>query len=219
MFIFSNKNQKVLGCFSDHLNDVSGCFEKFSEFFGLLFSEDSPDRNALQSLKTAIDNYEDAADRELRHIVDLLSQSFLPATRSELISLVVSTDEVANQCQEIARQVYLEKMEIPKVLHADILEIISITKRQLDLMYGAVDKLLNEYNVIFKDRKILDDIRSEESMVDNIEHMLHERIFELDISLCEKVYYRTLICDMCQISDIIEDISDQIQVMLVERES
>jgi predicted phosphate transport protein (TIGR00153 family) len=219
MFIFSNKNQKVLGCFSDHLNDVSGCFEKFSEFFGLLFSEDSPDRNALQSLKTAIDNCEDAADRELRHIVDLLSQSFLPATRSELISLVVSTDEVANQCQEIARQVYLEKMEIPKVLHADILEIISITKRQLDLMYGAVDKLLNEYNVIFKDRKILDDIRSEESMVDNIEHMLHERIFELDISLCEKVYYRTLICDMCQISDIIEDISDQIQVMLVERES
>ena len=95
----------------------------------------------------------------------------------------------------------------------------SFTKRQLDLMYGAVDKLLNEYNVIFKDRKILDDIRSEESMVDNIEHMLHERIFELDISLCEKVYYRTLICDLCQISDIIEDISDQIQVMLVERES
>jgi uncharacterized protein Yka (UPF0111/DUF47 family) len=110
-------------------------------------------------------------------------------------------------------------MRVPSVLHSDVLEIIAITKRQLDMLCGALDKLLSEYHELFRNRKILDDIRSEESMVDNIEHMLHERVFELDMPLCEKVYYRTLICDICQISDIIEDISDQIQVMLVERET
>ncbi len=49
--------------------------------------------------------------------------------------------------------------------------------------------------------------------------MLHSRIFSLDIPLYEKVYYKEIVENICQISDIIEDISDQIQVMLIEREA
>lgn len=44
-------------------------------------------------------------------------------------------------------------------------------------------------------------------------------MFDLDISLCEKIYYRDLIEDICDLSDVIEDIADQIQIMLVEREA
>ena len=49
--------------------------------------------------------------------------------------------------------------------------------------------------------------------------MLHTRVFELDLSLCEKIYYRDLIEDICDLSDTIEDIADQIQIMLIEREA
>lgn len=218
MLIFNNKNPKVAKCFADHHEDVVGCLEKFEEFIKASFAA-TPDKDKMSSLKTAVDNCENAADGELRHVVDLMSESFLPATRSSLISIVQSTDEVANICQEVTRQIMLEKIALPASLHDDVLEIISITKAQLAILYVAIEKLFNDYKSIFNDRKILDDIRSEESKVDSIEAMLHTRVFELDLSLCEKIYYRDLIEDICDLSDTIEDIADQIQIMLIEREA
>ena len=218
MFIFSNKNPKLSKCFSDHREDVVTCFGKFEEFFKVLFSE-NPDATALQSIKIAVDNSENAADGELRHVVDLLSDSFLPTTRTHLITLVQSTDDVANLCQEIVRHVMLEKIDFPKSVRADLLEIIAITKGQLSILYTAVDQLINNFKELNDNRKVLDDVRAEESKVDNIQAALHERIFTLDISLAEKVYYRDMMEHICDLSDMIEDISDKIQIMLVEREA
>ena len=218
MLIFSNKNPKISKCFADHSQDVANCYEKFEEFFKILFSE-NPDKNALQSAKTAVDTFESAADAELRHVVDSMSGAFLPVTRKNLITIVQCTDEVANECQEIVREVWLENIQVPTVIRKDLLDIISITKGQLVILYDAVGKLLNDYKELNDNRKILDDIRAEEHRVDGIEAMLHARIFELDLSLCEKIYYKDLLENVCNISDIIEDISDQIQVMLVEREA
>ena len=98
-----------------------------------------------------------------------------------------------------------------------MLEIIDITRGQLDILYKAVDKLLNNFSDLLKNKKILDDIRREESRVDNIEEMLHERIFEMDLSLTEKIYYRDLVSRIGQISDIIEDLSDRMHIMLIKR--
>ena len=218
MLIFSNKNPKLSKCFSDHREDVLNCYGKFEEFFKVLFS-DNPDPVALQSIKTVVDNCENAADGELRHVVDLLSDSFLPTTRTHLITLVQSTDDVANLCQEIVRHVMLEKIVFPASIRADLLEIIAITKTQLAILYKAVDLLINDYKTLNNDRKVLDDVRSEESKVDNIQAALHQRIFALDISLAEKVYYRDMMEHICDLSDMIEDISDKIQIMLVEREA
>ena len=195
MFIFSNKNPKLSKCFSDHREDVVTCFGKFEEFFKVLFSE-NPDATALQSIKIAVDNSENAADGELRHVVDLLSDSFLPTTRTHLITLVQSTDDVANLCQEIVRHVMLEKIVFPASIRADLLEIIAITKGQLSILYTAVDQLINNFKELNDNRKVLD-----------------------DISLAEKVYYRDMMEHICDLSDMIEDISDKIQIMLVEREA
>ena len=218
MLIFSNKNPKLSKCFSDHREDVVNCFGKFEEFFKVLFS-DNPDPATLQSLKIAVDNCENAADGELRHVVDLLSDSFLPTTRTHLITVVQTTDDVANLCQEIVRHIMLEKVELPTSIRADLLEIIAITKTQLSILYNAVDLLINDFKTLNNDRKVLDDVRAEESTVDNIQAALHERIFNLDISLAEKVYFRDMMEHICDLSDMIEDISDKIQIMLVEREA
>ena len=218
MLIFSNKNPKLSKCFSDHREDVVNCFGKFEEFFKVLFS-DNPDPATLQSLKIAVDNCENAADGELRHVVDLLSDSFLPTTRTHLITVVQTTDDVANLCQEIVRHIMLEKVELPTSIRADLLEIIAITKTQLSILYNAVDLLINDFKTLNNDRKVLDDVRAEESKVDNIQAALHERIFNLDISLAEKVYFRDMMEYICDLSDMIEDISDKIQIMLVEREA
>jgi len=217
MLIYNNKNPKLSKCFTDHQSDVVECLNKFEEYLKALFSGASLDQ--LKSMKVAIDNCEHAADEELRHVVDLLSDFFLPTTRSNLIAIVQSTDSVANISQSIARRITIEKAHLPECVHSDILEIVKISKVQLDILYRSVDLLLNNYKKIFKDRKILDDIRAEESKIDSIEQMLYERIFDLDLPLYEKIYYRDFVAHICNISDVIEDIADKIQIMLVERES
>lgn len=218
MIKFSKKDDRVQKCFDDHHNSVAECLEDLEQFLKELFSENC-DKNKLESIYVSIDSSESAADTELRHIVDLMSGTFLPQTRSNLIAIVQNTDDVANACQSIARRILLEKIQLPREIHNDILEIIEITRGQLDILYTAVGKLINNFGGLLKNKKILDDIRREESRVDNIEEMLHERIFEMDITLMEKVYYRDLVARICQISDIIEDLSDRMQIMLVEREA
>jgi predicted phosphate transport protein (TIGR00153 family) len=218
MLIFNNKNPKVSKCFADHHEDVVSCLEKFEEFMKESFAENA-NKDKLISLKAAVDNCENAADGELRHVVDLLSDSFLPTTRTHMITLVQSTDDVANLCQEIVRHVMLEKIQFPAAIREDLLEIIAITKVQLSILYKAVDLLINDFKTLNDDRKVLDDVRAEESKVDNIQAALHERIFTLDISLAEKVYYRDMMEHICDLSDMIEDISDKIQIMLIEREA
>lgn len=218
MLIFSKKNDKISKYFYAHQEDVADCFESFEDFFKVLFS-DNADRNALESIKVSVDDHEAAADQELIHIVNTMRETYLPATRKNLISLAQSTDHVANKCEAIVRKVFLEKIQLPKEVHADVLEIIAVTEDQIRILYKAVDKLLNDYKGLDKDRKILDDVRTEESRVDRIEAMLHERIFEMDLPLFEKVYYWGVIDSICDLSDSIENIADDIQIMLIEREA
>ena len=218
MLIFSNKNPKLSLYFSDHHEDVLNCFGKFEEFFKILFSDNS-DPAVLQSVKTVVDNCEAAADGALRRVVDQLSDSFLPITRTHLITLVQCTDDVANLCQEIVRHVMLEKIDFPTPIRADLLEVIAITKTQLTILYKAIDLLINDYKTLNNDRRVLDDVRHEESKVDHIQARMHGCIFSLDISLAEKVYYRDIMERICELSDMIENISDKIQIMLIEREA
>lgn len=218
MKIFGKNDQRVWNCFEDHHHSVAECLDDLEVFFKELFS-DNCDKHKLESVYVSIDSSESAADNELRHIVDIMSGAFLPQTRSNLIAIVQNTDDVANACQSIARRVLLENIQLPKEVHGDVLEIIEITKGQLVILYKAIDKLINNFGGLLKNKKILDDIRREESRVDNIEEMLHERIFGMDLSLTEKIYYRDIVTRICQISDIIEDLSDRMQIMLVEREA
>ncbi|MBO5222374.1 MAG: DUF47 family protein [Clostridia bacterium] len=218
MLIFSKKNDKISKYFYAQQEDVADCFEKFEDFFKLLFSEDAT-RNALESAKVAVDNAENAADEELIRIVNSMKETFLPATRKNLISLAQATDSIANKCQSIVRKVYLEKIMLPEDVRSDLLQIIATTEDQVRLLYKAIDKLLNDYAGLDKDRKVLYDIRDEESRVDKIEAMLHERMFAADLPLFEKVYYWDVVEKVCNISDLIENIADQIQVMLIEREA
>ena len=115
MFTFTKKNDKIAKCFYDHFEHVEESLENLEKFFEVLFSE-KPDRNMLESLKTAIDNDEGAADQDLRRVVDAMSGAFLPTTRKNLISIVESTDEIANNCQNIARQIFHEKIVFPEEL-------------------------------------------------------------------------------------------------------
>jgi uncharacterized protein Yka (UPF0111/DUF47 family) len=72
---------------------------------------------------------------------------------------------------------------------------------------------------MLKDHSILDEIRACESKVDAIEHKLYQNIFAMDLDLAHQMQLSTHVEGVCDLSDIIENIADQIQIMIVEREA
>ena len=79
--------------------------------------------------------------------------------------------------------------------------------------------LFSKMNALQKDPSILDNIRALESKIDRIEDKLQEEIFTMDISLAEKMQISHVVELLCDLSDIIEDIADKIQIMLIARKA
>ena len=77
--------------------------------------------------------------------------------------------------------------------------------------------MFSDFNSLLKDRKLLDDIRAQESRVDVIEQNLYKQIFSMNIGLAERTQIAKFIELICDISDIIENIADKIQIMLITR--
>ena len=98
-------------------------------------------------------------------------------------------------------------------------EIFDITKQQFELLEESISLLFSKLNVLTNDPAILDRIRALESMVDAIEDALNDEIYESDMALAEKMQFSGVVDQLCDISDIIEDIADKIQIMLIARKA
>ena len=99
------------------------------------------------------------------------------------------------------------------------MKIIAITREQFNVLKKSVLQLFMNFSDLLKDHKILDDIRAYESQVDAIEQSLYKKVFVLDMGLAERVQLAKMIEYLSDISDIIENIADKIQIMLITRKA
>ena len=79
--------------------------------------------------------------------------------------------------------------------------------------------LFSKMKALQKDKSLLERIRILESEVDDLEMSVSKKIFAQDIELAAKMQFFQLIQKFCDISDVIEDIADKIQIMLIAREA
>ena len=100
-----------------------------------------------------------------------------------------------------------------------MLNIIAISREQFDILRKSISLLFSDFGSLLKDHSILDEIRKHESKVDAIEESLYERIFKMDISLAEKMQMKEFTDNISDLSDIIENLADKIQIMLVTRKA
>jgi predicted phosphate transport protein (TIGR00153 family) len=153
-------------------------------------------------------------------MIDSLSTgSYLPSTREDLINIATSCDRVANKCEHVAKVIVMQKIRLPEAFAEDVMKILSITHEQFEILEQSISMLFGKLNAFMKDHSSLDKIRDLESKVDNIEDDLTERIFNLDMELAAKVQLAHLVELICDLSDVIEDIADKIQIMLITRKA
>ena len=219
MFNHKIKNNPVHMLIMDQINDVENCLIQF-ESFVRASSAPNVSFDTLKTLADGICAAEDTADRSLRKMIDSLGgSSFLNATRQDLISIATGCDAIANKCESYAKMSVFQQFVFPAEYSEDLLNIISISREQFEVLRKSISLLFSDFGSLLKDHSILDEIRKHESSVDSIEENLYERIFKMDISLAEKMQMKEFADNIAEISDIVENLADKIQIMLVTRKA
>lgn len=203
----------------EQIKDVEESLIKFECFLGAALTPGTV-HETLKALCKEVEASENDADCSLRRMIDSLSTySFLPSTREDLIAIAVSCDKIANKGETIARQMTAQKFVFPAGFEEDIKEILAITRGQFALLEESISRLFSKMSELIQNHEILDRIRAEESKVDVIEYKLNERIFDMDFELAKQVQIAHFVEYICDLSDIIENIADRIQIMLITRKS
>ena len=211
-------NTKVSDLILEQLKDVEGCLINFENFMRAATTKDAK-IETLRSLHEGVHQMENAADRSLTTMIESLGGAYLPATREDLITVATSCDRVANKCEHISMMMVFQKFVFPEEFNEDIMQILKITRDEFELLEKAIDKLFSNLSAFIKDHSILKQIRSEEAKVDRIEGALYEKIYNLDLPLAEQRQLGDFVEWVADISDIIENIADNIQIMLITRKA
>ena len=214
-----NKNSDSHALIMAQIQDVENCLVAFESFMRAATTPGTP-LATLRSLREAVGAAENEADISLRAMIDSLSEgAYLPSTREDLIAIATSCDNIANKCESIADLVVIFKFVFPPEFAKDCEAIFDITKKQFALLENSISMLFSKLNVLQKDASILDEIRSLESEIDKIEFKVDEEIFNGDLAPLAKMQFFDIVKYLCDVSDIIEDIADKIQIMLIARKA
>ncbi len=216
MAIFK-KGNNVSALIMEQIKDVEGCLINFENFMRAAVTPETA-TETLRSLSVGVHQMENAADRSLRVMIESLANgSYLPSTREDLISVATRCDKVANKCEHVAIMTICEQFRFPEGYGKDVMEILAITREQFELLEKSIGLLFAKFGDLLQDHSILDEIREHESHVDKIEVKLYEQIFTENIDLAHRTQMVDFVEQICDISDIIEDIADKIQIMLITR--
>ncbi|MCT4613228.1 MAG: DUF47 family protein [Clostridia bacterium] len=214
--MFFQKGKQIDELINTHMNSVKECKYTFEEFISEVFNE-GPDAR-LEALVKKISRLESDAD-EHRHesIKNLLNGSLLPDTRREMLKIVDGIDRIANDIEEISKEIYLQKMKFPKEFHDQILDVEKKEQEQLELLCKVIDNLLLNTNKYEDNIDMIKEIRSLESDIDDIEFAMIKELYDMKYELAYKNQVRVAISSIADISDLIENISDLLEIIISTR--
>ena len=215
--MFKKTGQKIWNLVDQHLGYVFDCYCAFETFMANFMA--GKEKAGLLEDYYRIDKLEGLADHARRGLVDaFLEGTLLPSTRKEILEVTGSMDKVANKCQDIACRMVYENLHVPEQFRQNWLEITRITKEQLFMMKKALKVLFDDYDQLIKDPSLLDIIKGKEGDIDKIEDAATIAIFsDPALDLAQRHYIRHFLTRLCDISDLLEDIADQIQIIVVLR--
>ncbi len=212
---FWGDTDKIINLFERHSNKVELCLEKFSKTIELYIEKGGT--SEVKELSNNVHSLETEADTIRREIIQLLIKEkyLLPNTRRDFLNLLEYLDKVADYAEATLDYVILQAMDISDIGKNYIKEILKITINQFNFLKKAVNLLFEDideaYNYVTQIEKL-------ESKVDEIERELISRLSKRDeLSYGLKGLYRDFVTMIANISDVIEDAGDEIELIVAMR--
>ncbi len=167
-----------------------------------------------------VDDLEALADKVLRRIIACMQGgAFLPIMRKDIFQLVSAVDDVANAAEHFCDFCLSQRPEISKAFRGAFQDITRANVEMLPDLKEAIETLrLGQFGWVGDDvspfKKIAEKIGIQESDIDDLEWKLTREIFNSDLPLANKMHIHSLLTRITNVSDLIEDVADRIQILI-----
>ena len=159
--------------------------------------------------------FESQADDVREQIKTLMyDKILLPESRGDIMRLLDGMDHVPRYMEIILHMIKTQMLVIPGFLVADIRELVSASLEACGLMSLQVEDLFKRKGRI---KELVSIIDKKESQCDKIERRLISAIFESDLDGFQKLQLKELVIYLGEISDHVDVLSKQINIMNLKR--
>lgn len=211
MGFFGKKERDVEQLITQHIELVDQAVRQLDGLFKSYFG-DSKD---YKKISKQVHNLEHEADVVRRKIeLKLYEGAFLAMFREDFISLSEGIDKVAGKAEALADSLTLERPIFPQEYHDDFLALLQGSVEAFNPFLNIGDLLDSDLDRFLK---IAARIEEAEQLVDRAEWKLLERIFNSDLELAHKLQLRDFVRRAAAISDLCEDASDMLEILVVKR--
>jgi predicted phosphate transport protein (TIGR00153 family) len=211
--MFWKKEKKVHRFMEDYMAEALACLESFQECL-LVLLENSTSEQA-KALVQQVDDAESRAD-DLRDKIEfkLYRKALLPEARGDLLGLIEAVDRIPNWAEEVAYDIYLQRVVFPQNLLAKFQRITEMNVQCFRVLHKAVEALFNDLDAVFGLTKEVDRIESE---IDTLEHELIADVFDIEERLSYQNLLHRIVRGICNISDKTENAADRLAIVAIKK--
>ena len=204
----------------EHMMLVTSCASELIPYFEAVTAKDYD--TAKKSYKTIATLEKDADQLKQQIRIHLPKGIFMPVSRSDLLELLKSQDEIANIARDISGLMLGRKILIPD----DISEqIISYVARSVDACKHAC-KVIDELDELLETgfrgmevrlvKSIIEELDDIESDADKKERKVRSSLFKIENNLppVEVIFLYKIIDNIGSIADMSQQVGNRLEIML-----
>ncbi|MDK2865147.1 MAG: uncharacterized protein PWP37_1339 [Thermotogota bacterium] len=210
--MFGKRETRVIEKLEEHLKLTGSLLELLKDLVHSAFEKDWRKVKEYMEKAHSIEHTADVVRREMEGV--LYSGAFLPNFRADLLNLVESLDKITNIGETITHQFALEKIEIPPQLVDKFLRQVELG---IETFKTLKDSILSIFEDLEKAAELVKEVELKEHEEDKLELELIEEIFSLDIDLARKLQLKQVVLNLGDISDLSEDCSDMVEIIVFKR--
>jgi predicted phosphate transport protein (TIGR00153 family) len=208
-----NRTKQLESWIDELLNTVSEAGLVFCEAIKLYLGEGVSERyDGRLKRVTQQESRGDELRREIEQAI--YRETLIPDSRRDVLQLLEALDDIINRYQEVLWYFSIETPEIPDALNGDYQEL---TEQSTE----AVERLVLATRAFFREPETVSDhlhkVRFYESQADETVTRLRQRIFSTDLPLPNKIHLRFFAERIVWISDLAEDVADQLVIYSIKR--
>ena len=211
---FFKKQYQVQVLIMEYLEALKMTQENFALALDACLTDDQACED-FDFLSDETHRFESQADDVREQIKTLMyDKILLPESRGDIMRLLDGMDHIPRYMEIILHMIKTQMLVIPDFLVANIRELLSASLEACGLMSLQVEDLFKRKGRI---KELVSIIDMKESQCDKIERRLISSIFESDLDGFQKLQLKELVIYLGDISDQVDTISKQINIMNLKR--
>ena len=175
---------------------------------------------ACQQKIIDLENAADDLKRELR--AHLPKSLFLPVARGDILAMLSTQDNIANQAKDIAALMVGRQMEIPHSMQTNFQALLTLSLAACEKAKQAIDEFDELLECGFRGSEMqlvetmIDELDRREHQADKVQATLREHLFDLekDLPPINVMFLYKLIDFVGALADHAHDVGGKLQILL-----